>query len=129
MVGCAIAETPEGDQCAFVATISSEEDADETSILLKPELRKRMASRDLEVLDYEIAVDEVTSAPGHHGVVLAALILPDSLNFQPKGAMGRVREMIRELSDDEDKKKAPPPQDARRSDGTRKAEGGMSFEL
>ena len=130
-VGWAIAETPEGDQCAVVATITSEEDADETSILLKTELRKRMASRDLEVLDYEIAVDEVTSAAGHHGVVLAALILPDSLNFQPKGAMGRVREMIRELSDDEDKKvsKTPPPQAARRSDGTRKADGGMTFEM
>ena len=87
-VGWAIAETPEGDQCAVVATIACEEDSEETSILLKTELRKRMASRDLEVLDYEIAVDEVTSAAGHHGVVLAALILPDSLNFQPNGAMG-----------------------------------------
>ena len=121
----AIAETPEGDECAIVATISTDEDADETTMLLKNTLRNRLASRDLEVIEHDIAVDEVTPAQNHHGVVIASLILPKTLNFQPKGAIGRVREIVRENTSETSSTSEP----TRKSDGTRQAEGGMSFDL
>ena len=54
-------------------------------------MQRRLASRDLEIIEHGIAVDEVTAAEGHWGGVIAALILPDSLGIG--GPVGRVREM------------------------------------
>ena len=50
-----------------------------------------MASRDLEVISFDVAVDEVTAAQDHYGVAMAALILPDSLKMSGGGNVGRVR--------------------------------------
>ncbi|MDP6741887.1 MAG: pyruvoyl-dependent arginine decarboxylase [Candidatus Thalassarchaeaceae archaeon] len=82
--------TPEGDECAIVATISSEGTYEETELLLKRTLKQKLASRDLEVVGHQIAVDEVTAADEHHGCAIAALIMPDTLNMQ-SGPVGRVR--------------------------------------
>ena len=82
--------TPEGDECAIVTTISSDQSYEETELALKRSLKRKLASRDLEVLSHEIAVDEVTAAEDHFGCALAALIMPDSLNMQTS-EVGRVR--------------------------------------
>lgn len=82
--------TPEGDECAIVATISSNQSYEETELLLKRSLKMKLASRDLEVVSHEIAVDEVTAAEDHEGCAIAALILPDTLNMQTS-QVGRVR--------------------------------------
>ncbi|OUX25683.1 MAG: hypothetical protein DBX05_05535 [Candidatus Poseidoniales archaeon] len=82
--------TPEGEEVAIVATIATEEDYEETEILLKRQMQRRLASRDLEIIEHGIAVDEITAAEGHWGGVIAALILPDSLGIG--GPVGRVRE-------------------------------------
>ncbi|MDP6099091.1 MAG: pyruvoyl-dependent arginine decarboxylase [Candidatus Thalassarchaeaceae archaeon] len=82
--------TPEDDECAIVATIASEGSYEETELLLKRTLKQKLASRDLEVVAHQIAVDEVTAADEHHGCAIAALILPDTLNMQSR-AVGRVR--------------------------------------
>ena len=58
--------------------------------MLKRQMQRRLASRDLEIIEHEIAVDEVTSGEGHHGAVIAALILPDSLGIG--GPVGRARD-------------------------------------
>ena len=50
--------TPEGDECAIVATISTDRDYEETVLLLRRNLQRRLASRDLEVLQFDVAVDE-----------------------------------------------------------------------
>ena len=60
--------------CAIVATISTDLDYEETSLLLRRNLQRRLASRDLEVKSFDVAVDEVTAANDHHGVAMAALI-------------------------------------------------------
>ncbi len=127
-VAYALAVSPEGDECAIVSTISTKVDADETEILLRHALRRRMASRDLELREggnsYDVAVDEVTAGPEHHGVVIAGLILPQTFDFQPVGAVGRVREIT--ASDDDDH--APGP---RRLAGTRETseKSGVRFDL
>lgn len=82
--------TPEGDECAIVATLSTDLPFEDTELMLKRELKRIMSSRDLEVVRHEMAVDEVTAAEDHHGCALAALIIPDSLNIQ-SGEVGRVR--------------------------------------
>ena len=83
--------TPEGDECAIVATISTELDYEETSLLLRRNLQRRLASRDLEVISFDVAVDEVTAGAEHHGVAMAALILPNSLSFGGKTSTGPIR--------------------------------------
>ena len=83
--------TPEGDECAVVATISTDLDYEETSLLLRRNLQRRLASRDLEVVSFDVAVDEVTAGADHHGVAMAALILPNSLNFGGKMSTGPIR--------------------------------------
>jgi hypothetical protein len=90
-VAWAACETPEGDACAIVATISTELDYEETSLLLRRNLQRRLASRDLEVKSFDVAVDEVTAANDHHGVAMAALILPNSLSLGAKTGTGKVR--------------------------------------
>ncbi len=62
--------TPEGDECAIVATITTDLDYEETVLLLRRNLQRRLASRDLEVLQFDVAVDEVTAGQDHHGVAV-----------------------------------------------------------
>jgi len=83
--------TPEGDECAVVATISTEMDYEETLLLLRRNLQRRLASRDLEVLSFDVAVDEVTAGSEHHGVAMAALIMPNSLSLGGSKATGPIR--------------------------------------
>ena len=83
--------TPEGDECAIVATIATDLDYEETTILLRRNLQRRLASRDLEVVQFDMAVDEVTAGQDHHGVAVAALILPESLSLGAGSRTGRVR--------------------------------------
>ncbi|MBT4406471.1 MAG: hypothetical protein HOC79_01195 [Euryarchaeota archaeon] len=90
-VAWASATTPEGDECAIVATLTTELDYEETELLLKRNLQRRLASRDLEVTGFDVAVDEVTAGPEHHGVAIAALIMPNSLNFGGGRGTGRTR--------------------------------------
>ncbi len=82
--------TPEGDECAIVATLSTDQSYEDTELMLKINLKRKLASRDLEVVKHEIAVDEVNAAKDHHGCALAALILPDTMAMQT-GTVGRVR--------------------------------------
>ena len=74
-----------------MTTVSTNEDYEETELMLKRQMQRRLASRDLEIIEHEIAVDEVTSGEGHHGAVIAALILPDSLGIG--GPVGRARDL------------------------------------
>ena len=90
-VAWAACTTPEGEECAIVAKITTELDYEETESLLKRNLQRRLASRDLEVVSFDIAVDEVTAAQDHYGVAMAALILPESLKMSGGGNVGRVR--------------------------------------
>jgi hypothetical protein len=109
-VAWAACETPEGDQCAIVATISTELDYEETSLLLRRNLQRRLASRDLEVKSFDVAVDEVTAANDHHGVAMAALILPNSLSLGAGTGTGKVRGLTRKAADPPQKRvdvKAP----------------------
>ena len=62
-----------------------------TDELLRKNFRNKLASRDLEVIEFDIAVDEVTAGPDHHGVALAALILPETMSFQHSDQVARVR--------------------------------------
>mgnify|MGYP001304379780 FL=1 len=90
-VAWAACTTPEGEECAIVAKITTELDYEETESLLKRNLQRRLASRDLEVQSFDVAVDEVTAAQDHYGVAMAALILPESLKMSGGGNVGRVR--------------------------------------
>lgn len=90
-VAWAACTTPEGEECAIVAKITTELDYEETESLLKRNLQRRLASRDLEVQSFDVAVDEVTAAQDHYGVAMAALILPESLKMLGGGNVGRVR--------------------------------------
>lgn len=83
--------TPEGDECTIVATITTALDYEETVLLLRRNLQRRLASRDLEVIEFDVAVDEVTAGQDHHGVAIAALILPESLTFGAKTRTGPIR--------------------------------------
>jgi len=88
--GWARCTTPEGEEVAIVTTVSSNLDYEETELMLKRQMQRRLASRDLEIIEHQIAVDEVTSGEEHHGAVIAALILPDSLGIG--GPVGRARD-------------------------------------
>ena len=46
---------------------------------------------DLEVISFDLAVDEVTAGAVHHGVAMAALIMPNSLNFGGRQSTGPIR--------------------------------------
>lgn len=83
--------TPEGDECGIVATIATDLDYEETTILLRRNLQRRLASRDLEVIQFDMAVDEVTAGQDHHGVAVAALILPESLAMGARTRTGPIR--------------------------------------
>jgi hypothetical protein len=90
-VAYATARTPEGESCTIVATITTSGDFEETTLHLRRNLQRRLASRDLEVESFDLAVDEVTAGRDHHGVAVAALILPDSLNNLGAQRTGPVR--------------------------------------
>ncbi len=96
-VAWAQAQTPEGEECAIVATLESDLDPEECELTLKRVLQRKLASRDLEVIDHDVAVDEVTAADGHHGTAIAALILPNSLGGIG-GPTGRTREITKPVS-------------------------------
>lgn len=93
-VAWAKCETPEGDECAIVTTLATDLDVEETDLQLRRNLKRKMASRDLEVDEFEVAVDEVTAAEGHHGVVVAALIMPESLRIGGGAPSGPVRSQL-----------------------------------
>lgn len=93
-VAWAACVTPEGDNCAIVATVSTEMDYEETTLLLRRHLQRKLASRDLEVLSFDVAVDEVTAAADHYGVAMAALILPNSLSLGARTGTGPVRKAL-----------------------------------
>ena len=57
--------------------MSTDLDYEETTLILRRHLQRKLASRDLEVISFDVAVDEVTAAQDHHGVAMAALILPN----------------------------------------------------
>ena len=102
--------TPEGDECTIVATITTALDYEETVLLLRRNLQRRLASRDLEVIEFDVAVDEVTAGQDHHGVAIAALILPDSLTFGAKTRTGPIRGALTRKAEDPKKRvdtKAP----------------------
>lgn len=128
-VAWASAITPEGDQCSIVASLVTDEDYEETETLLKRNLQRKLASRDLEVVAFDIAVDEVTAGQNHHGVAMAALILPDSLNIG-MGSRGRVRAPpIVKQAEEGGETFAPKPSGPTRSSLTREADSGMDFSL
>lgn len=95
-VAWAACKTPEGEECAVVTKITTDLDFEETESLLKRNLQRRLASRDLEVINFDVAVDEVTAAQEHHGVAMAVLILPDSLKMAT--TTGRVRGATRSIN-------------------------------
>ena len=97
-VAWAACTTPEGEECAIVAKITTELDYEETEALLNRNLQRRLASRDLEVQSFDVAVDEVTAAQDHYGVAMAALILPESLRMSGGGNVGRVRSGLTRLA-------------------------------
>ena len=99
-VAWAACKTPEGEECAVVAKITTELDYEETESLLKRNLQRRLASRDLEVVTFDVAVDEVTAAQEHFGVAMAALILPESLKLSGGGNVGRVRQGLTRTASD-----------------------------
>ncbi|MAK05417.1 MAG: hypothetical protein CMA03_06000 [Euryarchaeota archaeon] len=120
-VAWAHCKTPEGDECSITASISTQKDSITTDELLRKNFRNKLASRDLEVIEFDIAVDEVTAGPGHHGVALAALILPETMSFQHSDQLGRVRSgltrsanEVRNLNVKESK--SPVPRGPRRDD-------------
>ncbi|RJU80628.1 MAG: hypothetical protein DWB99_08390 [Candidatus Poseidoniales archaeon] len=122
--------TPEGDECAVVATISTELDYEETSLLLRRNLQRRLASRDLEVVSFDVAVDEVTAGAEHHGVAMAALILPNSLSFGGKTSTGPIRGGLTVPLDNQQKRvdvKAPAAPAMR--PGGRRNSGNSDFSL
>ena len=128
-VAWATAQTPEGDNCAVVATISTDLDYEETTLLLKRNLQRRLASRDLEFIKFDVAVDEVTAGQDHHGVAMAALILPDSLSFGSNQATGPVRSsgVVRAPITRQANASPAPTQSTRQSDRT--SSGGADFTL
>ena len=126
-VGWASALTPEGDECSIVASLVTEEDFEETASLLKRNLQRKLASRDLEVTAFDIAVDEVTAGHKHHGVAMAALIMPDSLNIG-MGARGRIRTPpVVKQAEEGGEGFGSKPSGPVKSTGTREADAGMDF--
>lgn len=126
-VAWAAAETPEGDECAIVATMSTQADYDETEMQLRRQIQRRLRSRDLEVKGFDVAVDEVTAGAEHHGVAIAALILPQSLNIGTTST-GRVRSGLTRSATKQVDTKAPAAP-ARRPGARRSNDGGTDFSL
>ena len=95
---------------SLVDSITTEVDYEETVLLLRRNIQRRLASRDLEVLSFDVAVDEVTAGQDHHGVAIAALILPDSLRMAGRGRTGPIRGGLTRSAEPEKKRvdtKAP----------------------
>ena len=120
-VAWAHCKTPEGDSCSITASISTQMDSISTDELLRKNFRNKLASRDLEVLEFDIAVDEVTAAQGHYGVALAALILPETMSFQESNQLGRVRSGLTRAASDfrnqmKKETKSPVPRGPKRDD-------------
>ena len=124
----ATASTPEGDECAIVATLSTAIDYDETELLLKRNLQRKLASRDLEVSAFDIAVDEVTAGQEHYGVALAALIMPNSLQMGGK-TTGRVRGGLTKSATPAKVAHKAPAAPARRPGERRGGSGDTDFSL
>ena len=87
-VAWALCTTPEGDECAIVTTMSHQGSMEECEAELRRNLQRKLGNRDLELRKdddgramFECALDEIEAQEGFHGVVLAALILPNSLNI------------------------------------------------
>ena len=95
-------------------------DSISTDELLRKNFRNKLASRDLEVIEFDIAVDEVTSGQGHFGVALAALILPETMSFQHSEQLGRVRKGLTrsalDVNPNKKQSKAPVPRGPKRDD-------------
>ena len=96
-VAWALCVTPEGDECAIVSTLAMRESMADCSAELRRNLQRKLANRDLELrkdeegrVMFDSAVDEIEGQADFHGVVLAALILPNSLNMGG-GPSGPVR--------------------------------------
>ncbi|MDP6888489.1 MAG: hypothetical protein QF454_00480 [Candidatus Thalassarchaeaceae archaeon] len=92
--------TPEGDECAIVSTLAVADSMEECENQLRRNLQRKLANRDLEIRRDEegsiplgLAVDEVEAQEGFHGVVLAALILPNSLNLGASSGPTRSRNL------------------------------------
>ncbi len=122
-------KTPEEDECSITASISTQSDSITTDELLRKNFRNKLASRDLEVIEFDIAVDEVTAGQGHFGVALAALILPETMTFQHSEQVGRIRKgFTRSASDFMHQKKkeskSPVPRGPKRDD-----EGDINFTI
>ena len=87
-VAWALCSTPEEDECAIVCTLAHPGSMEECEAELRRNLQRKLGNRDLELRKdeagramFECAVDEIEAQEGFHGVVLAALILPNSLNM------------------------------------------------
>jgi len=119
-VAWAHCKTPEGDECSITASISTQMDSISTDELLRKNFRNKLASRDLEVIEFDIAVDEVTAGQGHYGVALAALILPETMSFQHSEQLGRVRKGLTrsalDMNPNKKQSKAPVPRGPKRDD-------------
>ena len=96
----ALCTTPEGDECAIVSTLSHPGSMEECEAELRRNLQRKLGNRDLELRKddsgkalFECAVDEIEAQDGFHGVVLAALILPNSLNIGGSGGPTRSRNL------------------------------------
>ena len=99
-VAWALCTTPEGDECAIVSTMSHPGSMEECETELRRNLQRKLGSRDLELRKddrgkamFECAVDEIEAQEGFHGVVLAALILPNSLNIGGSSGPTRSRNL------------------------------------
>jgi hypothetical protein len=99
-VAWALCTTPEGDECAIVSTLSQNGSMEECEVDLKLNLRSKAENRDLEYRKdengrpmFECAVDEIEAQEGFHGVVLAALILPNSLSIGDSSGPTRSRNL------------------------------------
>ena len=99
-VAWALCTTPEGDECAIVSTMSHQGSMEECEIELRRNLQRKLGNRDLELSKdddgralFECAVDEIEAQEGFHGVVLAALILPNSLNIGSSSGPTRSRNL------------------------------------
>ena len=99
-VAWALCTTPEGDECAIVSTMSHQGSMEECEVELRRNLQRKLGNRDLELSKdddgralFECAVDEIEAQDGFHGVVLAALILPNSLNIGSSSGPTRSRNL------------------------------------
>lgn len=99
-VAWALCTTPEGDECAIVSTMSHQGSMEECEVELRRNLQRKLGNRDLELSKgddgralFECAVDEIEAQEGFHGVVLAALILPNSLNLGSSSGPTRSRNL------------------------------------